>query len=195
MNVSRALFTHSRQNGTLAESRSEEGSLTGSSEQPDTWRIPHSSTPFQPGTHTDRAITARGEGPQPAVFRPICCVSVRGRDRRGGGRGELSKDSLPIEPELRSKNERVAHHGTTPLTTDVNVCWFQRGVVLRSVAFLASAISTLAPAGGLMHLDRVFHVLQDTLGLATLHESEFCFELVFRLFRVISGRRFQCGSS
>ena len=85
MNVSRALFTHSRQNGTLAESRSEEGSLTGSSAQPDTWRIPHSSPPFQPGTHTDRAITARGEGPQPAVFRPICCVSVRGRDRRGGG--------------------------------------------------------------------------------------------------------------
>ena len=122
MNVSRALFTHSRQNGTLAESRSEEGSLTGSSAQPDTWRIPHSSPPFQPGTHTDRAITARGEGPQPAVFRPICCVSVRGRDRRGGGGGELSKDSLPIEPELRSKNERVAHHGTTPLTTDVNVC-------------------------------------------------------------------------
>ena len=121
MNVSRALFTHSRQNGTLAESRSEEGSLTGSSAQPDTWRIPHSSPPFQPGTHTDRAITARGEGPQPAVFRPICCVSVRDRDRRGGG-GELSKDSLPIEPELRSKNERVAHHGTTPLTTDVNVC-------------------------------------------------------------------------
>ena len=108
MNVSRALFTHSRQNGTLAESRSEEGSLTGSSAQPDTWRIPHSSPPFQPGTHTDRAITARGEGPQPAVFRPICCVSVRGRDRRGGG-GELSKDLLPIEPELRSKNERVAH--------------------------------------------------------------------------------------
>ena len=85
MNVSRALFTHSRQNGTLAESRSEEGSLTGSSAQPDTWRISHSSPPFQPGTHTDRAITARGEGPQPAVFRPICCVSVRGRDRRGGG--------------------------------------------------------------------------------------------------------------
>ena len=85
MNVSRARFTHSRQNGTLAESRSEEGSLTGSSAQPDTWRIPHSSPPFQPGTHTDRAITARGEGPQPAVFRPICCVSVRGRDRRGGG--------------------------------------------------------------------------------------------------------------
>ena len=52
MNVSRALFTHSRQNGTLAESRSEEGSLTGSSAQPDTWRIPHSSPPFQPGTHT-----------------------------------------------------------------------------------------------------------------------------------------------
>ena len=124
MNVSQALFTHSRQNGTLAESRSEEGSLTGSSAQPDTWRNPHSSPPFQPGTHTDRAITARGEGPQPAVFRPICCVSVRGRDRRGGGRGEgeLSKDSLPVEPELRSKNERVAHHGTTPLTTDVNVC-------------------------------------------------------------------------
>ena len=121
MNVSRALFTHSRQNGTLAESRSEEGSLTGSSAQPDTWRIPHSSPPFQPGTHTDRAITARGEGPQPAVFRPICCVSVRGRDRRGGG-GELSKNSLPIKPELRSKNERVAHHGTTLLTTDVNVC-------------------------------------------------------------------------
>ena len=85
MNVSRALFTHSRQNGALAESRSEEGSLTGSSAQPDTWRIPHSSPPFQSGTHTDRAITARGEGPQPAVFRPICCVSVRGRDRRGGG--------------------------------------------------------------------------------------------------------------
>ena len=94
--------------------------MTGSSAQPDTWRIPHSSPPCQPGTHTDRAITARGEGPQPAVFRPICCVSVRGRDRRGGG-GELSKDSLPIEPELRSKNERVAYHGTTPLTTDVNV--------------------------------------------------------------------------
>ena len=88
MSVSRALFTHSRQNGTLAESRSEEGSLTGSSAQPDTWRIPHSSPPFQPGTHTDRAITARGEGPQPAVFRPICCVSVRGRDRRGGGGGQ-----------------------------------------------------------------------------------------------------------
>ena len=51
MNVSRARFTHSRQNGTLAESRSEEGSLTGSSAQPDTWRIPHSSPPFQPGTH------------------------------------------------------------------------------------------------------------------------------------------------
>ena len=43
MNVSRARFTHSRQNGTLAESRSEEGSLTGSLAQPDTWRIPHSS--------------------------------------------------------------------------------------------------------------------------------------------------------
>ena len=85
MNVSRARFTHSRQNGTLAESRSEEGSLTGSSAQPDTWRIPHSSPPFQPGTHTDRAITARGEGPRPAVFRPICCVSVQGRDGRGWG--------------------------------------------------------------------------------------------------------------
>ena len=72
MNVSRARFTHSRQNGTLAESRSEEGSLTGSSAQPDTWRIPHSSPPFQPGTHNDRAITACGEGPRPAVFRPIC---------------------------------------------------------------------------------------------------------------------------
>ena len=54
MNVSRARFTHSRQNGTLAESRSEEGSLTGSSAQPATWRIPHSS-PFQPGTHTYRS--------------------------------------------------------------------------------------------------------------------------------------------
>ena len=97
MNVSRARFTHSRQNGTLAESRSEEGSLTGSSAQPDTWRIPNSSPPFQPGTHTDRAITARGEGPRPAVFRPICCVSVQGRDGRGGG--DLSKDSLPIKPE------------------------------------------------------------------------------------------------
>ena len=85
MNVSRARFTHSRQNGTLAESRSEEGSLTGSLSQPDTWRIPHSSPPFQPGTHTDRAITARGEGPRPAVFRPICCVSVQGRDGWGGG--------------------------------------------------------------------------------------------------------------
>ena len=85
MNVSRARFTHSRQNGTLAESRFEEGSLTGSSAQPDTWRIPHSSPPFQPGTHTDRAITARGEGPQPAVFRRICCVSVQGRDGRGWG--------------------------------------------------------------------------------------------------------------
>ena len=61
MNVSQARFTHSRQNGTLAESRSEEGSLTGSLAQPDTWRIPHSCPPFQPGTHTDRAITARGE--------------------------------------------------------------------------------------------------------------------------------------
>ena len=30
MNVSRARFTHSMQNGTLAESRSEEGRLTGS---------------------------------------------------------------------------------------------------------------------------------------------------------------------
>ena len=29
MKVSRIRFTHSRQNGTLAESRSEEGSLTG----------------------------------------------------------------------------------------------------------------------------------------------------------------------
>ena len=85
MNVSRARFTHSRQNGTLAESRSEEGSLTGSSAQPDTWRNPHASPPFQPGTHTDRAITARGEGPRPAVFRPICCVSVQGRDGRGWG--------------------------------------------------------------------------------------------------------------
>ena len=118
MNVSRARFTHSRQNGTLAESRSEEGSLTGSLAQPDTWRIPHSSPPFQPGTHTDRVITARGEGPRPAVFRPICCVSVQGRD----GGGELSKDSLPIELEPRLKNERIAHHGTTPLTTDINVC-------------------------------------------------------------------------
>ena len=54
MNVSRALFTHSRQNGTLAESRSEEGSLTGSSAQPDTWRIPHSSPPF-PAWHTYRS--------------------------------------------------------------------------------------------------------------------------------------------
>ena len=70
----------------------------------------------------------------------------------GGGEGDLTKDSLPIESELRLKNERVAHHGTTPLTSDVNVCWFQRGVVWRSVAFLARAISTLAPAGGLMHL-------------------------------------------
>ena len=85
MNVSRARLTHSRQNGTLAESRSEEGSLTGSLAQPDTWRIPHSSPPFQPGTHTDRAITARGEGPRPAVFRPICCVSVQGRDGREWG--------------------------------------------------------------------------------------------------------------
>ena len=102
MNVSRARFTHSRQNGTLAESRSEEGSLTGSLAQPDTWRIPHSSPPFQPGTHTDRAITARGKGPRPAVFRPICCVSVQGRDGRGVG-GDLSKDSLPIELELRLK--------------------------------------------------------------------------------------------
>ena len=85
MNVSRARFTHSRQNGTLAESRYEEGSLTGSFAQPDTWRIPHSSPPFQPGTHTDRAITARGEGPQPTVFRPTCCVSVQGRDGRGVG--------------------------------------------------------------------------------------------------------------
>ena len=59
MNVSRARFTHSRQNDTLAESRSEEGSLTGSSAQPATWRIPHSSPSFQPGTHTDRAIAAR----------------------------------------------------------------------------------------------------------------------------------------
>ena len=122
MNVSRARFTHSRQNGTLAESRSEEGSLTGSSAQPDTWRIPHSSPPFQPGTHTDRAITARGEGPRPAVFRSICCVSVQGRDGREWEGGDLSKDSLPIESELRLKNEHVAHHGTTPLTTDVNVC-------------------------------------------------------------------------
>ena len=122
MNVSRARFTHSRQNGTLAESRSEEGSLTGSSAQPDTWRIPHSSPPFQPGTHTDRAITARGEGPRPAVFRSICCVSVQGRDGRGWGGGDLSKDSLPIESELRLKNEHLAHHGTTSLTTDVNVC-------------------------------------------------------------------------
>ena len=86
-NVSRVRFTHSRQNGTLAESRSEEGSLTGSSAQSDTWRIPHSSPPFQPGTHTDRAITARGEGPRPAVFRPICCVPVHGRDGRGWGGG------------------------------------------------------------------------------------------------------------
>ena len=85
MNVSRARFTHSRQNGTLAESRSEEGSLTGRLAQPDTWRILHSSPPFQPGTHTDRAITARGDGPRPAVFRPICCVSVQGRDGRGCG--------------------------------------------------------------------------------------------------------------
>ena len=87
MNVSRARFNHSRQNGTLAESRSEEGSLTGSSAQPDTWRIPNSSPPLQPGTHTDRAITARGEGPRPAVFRPICCVSVQSRDGWGGGGG------------------------------------------------------------------------------------------------------------
>ena len=90
MNVSRARFTHSRQNGTLAESRSEEGSLTGSSAKPDTWRIPHSSPPFLPGTHTDRAITARGEAPRPAVFRPICCVSVQGRDGRGWGGGGLA---------------------------------------------------------------------------------------------------------
>ena len=108
MNVSRARFTHSRQNGTLAESRSEEGSLTGSSAQPDAWRIPHSSPPFQPGTHNDRAITARGEGPQPAVFRPICCVSVQGRDGRGGGvGGDLSKDSLPIESELHTLKKRA----------------------------------------------------------------------------------------
>ena len=80
MNVSRTRFTHSRQNGTLAESRSEEGSLTGSSAQPDTWRIPHSSPPFQPGTHTDRAITARGEGPRPAACQ--CRVGMGG----GGGR-------------------------------------------------------------------------------------------------------------
>ena len=161
MNVSRARFTHSRQNGTLAESRSEEGSLTDlsnskyratcSSAQPDTWRIPHSSPPFQPGTHTDRAITAHGEGPRPAVFRPICSVSVQGKDGRRVG-GDLLKDSLPIEPELRLKNECVPRHGTTPLTTDVNVCWFQCGVVWRSAAFLPSAISTLSPAGGLMHL-------------------------------------------
>ena len=80
MNVSRTRFTHSRQNSTLAESRSEEGSLTGSSAQPDTWRIPHSSPPFQPGTHTDRAITARGEGPRPAACQ--CRVGMGG----GGGR-------------------------------------------------------------------------------------------------------------
>ena len=123
MNVSRALFTHSRQNGILAESRSEEGSLTGSSAQPDTWRIPHSSPPFQPGTHTDRAITARGEGPQPAVFRPICCVSVRGRDRRVGVGGNSRRIRFQLNQSYDQKTSvLLTHHGTTPLTTDVNVC-------------------------------------------------------------------------
>ena len=123
MNVSRARFTHSRQNGTLAESRSEEGSLTGSSAQPDTWRIPHSSPPFGvPAWHTYRSCdnSAWRGSAAGRIQADLLCVSA-GYGWAGVG-GDLSKDSLPIGPELRLKNERVAHHRTTPLATDVNVC-------------------------------------------------------------------------
>ena len=126
MNVSRAQFTHSKQNGTLAESRSEEGSLTGSSAQPDTWRTPHSSPPFQPGTHTDRATTARGEGLRPAVFRSICCVSVQGRDGQGWG-ATSRRIRFQLNQELRLKKRA----GCSPAYLEWSIQIFGDGEIWR----------------------------------------------------------------
>ena len=114
----------------------------------------------------------------------------------GGGGANSRRIRFQLNQSYDQKNERAAHHGTTPLTTDVNVCWFQRGVVWRCVAVLARAISTLAPAGGLLHLwQGVSRLARYARACNVEKRVNFCFELVFRLFRVISGRRFPCRSS